>query len=595
MFSFWQAKQRQAESKRHGRSTRAKAPPRRPQLCIEQLEDRWLPSSISLIQNIGTASAAGGRSLSITAPAQGVAAGDTIILEVATIELGLAVSANVTDAAGNTYTKDADVGFMQGRTLVFSAPVGHALKAGDVITITLGGTDLNQGPTVASAAEFGGLLAANPVDQTAMNGSAGMDPSSGTTASPTSQANELLIGAIFAGLPASLPMQGPPPATFTPGAGYTALASPDNTALFATLDLEAEYQITSAVGTYQANGTFTDSRAWRAALVTYKAAPPTVLNTIVVHTDGSLTEFDSSGASHLLSPAGTIIAASAVTDGTDATVVFAITTGAAGAQYQNTLWKFANGAWSEMSGGFFQQISAATNSTGQAVVFGVIGQGDAVNTNALFEQSNAFGPVGLNTGFRLLSPAGTIQSISAVTDRAGNDVVYAIAASGNNLWEHSPAFSGDGWQKLSTGAFAQVSAGLNASGQAVAYGVLTNHQLWEQNPMFGPTGVDRQFRQLSGMNGLPASFLSVAAGNADVVFGVAADHTVWEHSPPGNIQLSSMLLANQLSATQMQPGLEEVFMALTDGSFWEFSTAFPTNNPFKELFTSGAATSTTPG
>ena len=71
--------------------------------------------------------------------------------------------------------------------------------------------------------------------------------------------------------------------------------------------------------------------------------------------------------------------------------------------------------------------------------------------------------------------------------------------------------------------------------------------------------------------------------------GIAADHTVWEHSPSGNKQLSALLTATQLSATQTQQGIDEVFMTLTDGSFWEYSTAFPINNPFKELFTSGAA------
>jgi hypothetical protein len=106
--------------------------------------------------------------------------------------------------------------------------------------------------------------------------------------------------------------------------------------------------------------------------------------------------------------------------------------------------------------------------------------------------------------------------------------------------------------------------------------------------------VDTQWRQLSGMNGLPASFLSAAAGGPDTVFAIAADHMVWEQSPAGDVQLSSILLANQLSATQTQQGVDEAFMTLTDGSFWEYSTAFPKNNLFKELLTSGAASSSTP-
>ncbi len=296
----------------------------------------------------------------------------------------------------------------------------------------------------------------------------------------------------------------------------------------------------------------------------------------------------------MLSGAGTILSVSTTLDGNGQTVIYALTTGAEGAQYQNTVWEYANGDWTEESSGFFQQISAASNSNGRAVVFGVIGAGDPANAGALYEQSSDFGPVSLNNGWSLLSRPGSIQSVSAVTDASGNDVVYAIVMTGNNLWEHNPAFSGNGWQPLSTGSFAQVSTGLNGAGQAVSYSVLTNGQLWEQNPAFGPAGVDMQLRQLSGMNGLPQSFQSVAAGGPDKAFAIAADGTVWEQSLAGGKQLSSTFVAKQLGATETQQGVDEVFMTLIDGSFWEYSTAFPKANPFKELFTSGAAASSTP-
>ena len=203
-----------------------------------------------------------------------------------------------------------------------------------------------------------------------------------------------------------------------------------------------------------------------------------VLDTVILGKDGSLKEFDDSGSLVTISPAGTILSATSVLDGNGATVVYALTTGLEGAQFQNTVWEYTTrSGWTEMSSGFFQQISAATNSSGQPVVFGVIGQGEPGFANALFEQSSAFGPVGLDTGWQLLSAPGTVESISAITDHSGNDVVYAIWMGSNNLYEHSPAFSGNGWQQLSTGSFAQVSAGLNASGQAVSYSVLTNGQL----------------------------------------------------------------------------------------------------------------------
>jgi hypothetical protein len=190
----------------------------------------------------------------------------------------------------------------------------------------------------------------------------------------------------------------------------------------------------------------------------------------------------------------------------------------------------------------------------------------------------------------LLSPAGTIASVSAITDSNGIDNCYAIVTANNNLWRHT---SNQGWSQLSTGSFQQVSAGLNAAGQAVSYSVLTNGTLWEQNPAFGPAGVDRQFIQLSGMNGLPPSFTSVAAGGPDRLFAIAADKTVWEETPAGVTHVSLAFTATQLSATETPSASDEVFMTLTDGSLWEYSLSLPGNH-FKQLLASGVASSSTP-
>ncbi len=284
----------------------------------------------------------------------------------------------------------------------------------------------------------------------------------------------------------------------------------------------------------------------------------------------------------MLSSAGSIESISTVVDGNGVTAIYAIVTGAAGPQYVNTLWENYNGAWSERSSGQFQQISAATDANGAAIVYGLMLDG------SLWEQTTSFG---LNTGWVELSGPSTIQSISAVTDKSGNEWCYAIVTSGSNLWLHGPAALASDWQQISTAAFTQVSAGLNSSGQAVAYGLLTSGQVWEQNPAFGPVGLNSGFRQLSGIGGLPSTFLSVQAGGPDTMFGIASDETVWEHSPNGNKQLSSILLASQLSATQTATGNDEVFMTLIDSSLFEYSSA---TGGFDELLAIGAAASGTP-
>ena len=75
-----------------------------------------------------------------------------------------------------------------------------------------------------------------------------------------------------------------------------------------------------------------------------------------------------------------------------------------------------------------------------------------------------------------------------------------------------------------------MSAGLNGAGQEVAYAIVSSGAVYEHNTALGPIGLNTDFVLLSGVNGLPSSFLSVQAGGPDKVFGVAADQTVWEHS-----------------------------------------------------------------
>ncbi len=323
----------------------------------------------------------------------------------------------------------------------------------------------------------------------------------------------------------------------------------------------------------------------------FEAQP--VVNTVVLETNGALEQFiNGVGSPQSLSPAGTVKAVSTVENLSGQTVVFAITTGGSGPQYNNTLWENYAGVWYQLTDQTytFQQISAATNASGEPVVFGV------TTNQALYEDSQFNGilpisPGGLDKGLTLLSPAGTIESVSAVTDQSGVVNCYAIVTTGNNLWLNR---SNVGWTQLSTGSFQQVSAGLNAAGQALLYSVLSNSQLWEQNPAFGPIGLNTGFQMLSGMNNLPPSFLSATAGGRDRLFAIAADDTVWEHNPAGNTHVSAAFTATQLSATQSTAGADEAFLTLTDGSFWEYSTALPSADPFEELLTSGAASSSTP-
>ena len=180
----------------------------------------------------------------------------------------------------------------------------------------------------------------------------------------------------------------------------------------------------------------------------------------VVGADHSLTQTSYTGSVQL-SPAGTVLAATSSLDFTgDGYVVFAITS-------DSHLWRHGAAGWAMLSAGSFQSVSAAANSSGKAVVFGVL------TDDSLWENSSQFG----GDGWRNLSPAGTILSISAIQDVSNADLVFAVTAN-HQLWEHTPA----GWSLLSAGNFLSISAGLNAASQAEVFGVLADNSLWEHNP-----------------------------------------------------------------------------------------------------------------
>jgi hypothetical protein len=336
----------------------------------------------------------------------------------------------------------------------------------------------------------------------------------------------------------------------------------------------ATYTITAtalSAGTHNIQATFTSTGPTKNFVGSNGATSQTVqpaVSTFFLKADGSLQQNSLGSGVQELSPAGTILSMSSVTDGNGQQVVYAIA--AAG----HSLWKHTFAGWTELSAGFFGQISAATNAAGAAVVFGIIGSGDAISANSLWEFNGSL--------WQELSGAGTIQSVSAVGTAQG-ETAYAITTLGHNLWRHTA----DGaWAQLSTGSFLQVSAGRNEAGQATVVGLLADSSVWEFNG---------GWLQLSGMGGAPAAFLSVAGSLQNHVEAIAADHTLWEHTSAGWTQLSNGTLFNQVSGTVTPAGTDEVFATLADGSLWEFQSG-PGASPagWHQLVAGGAAAPSAP-
>jgi Bacterial Ig-like domain (group 3) len=188
----------------------------------------------------------------------------------------------------------------------------------------------------------------------------------------------------------------------------------------------------------------------------------------------------------------------------------------------------------------------------------------AVRTTAVLKSDGSLWQYTAASGLQLLSPAGTILSVSAIADSAGNADFYAVTAD-HHLWEHTVA----GWAFLSAGSFQQISAATNAAGNAVIFAVLTDNSLWENSSLFP----GNHWQNLSpGGTILSISAVTDAAGHDDV-YAVTSDNHLWEHTPTAWSFLSADSF-QQISAGLNGAGQALVFGVLTDHSLWENNPTF---------------------
>jgi hypothetical protein len=210
--------------------------------------------AFGFVREVGTGNVTGGSSFTISVPAAGVAAGDSILVKV---NSGASTVTSVTDAAGNIYVQDAHIenGVSTAASLWRAAGVA-ALTSGQLITVHLAAAANAAG----EASEWQGFLTPTPVDRTQTSTGASLTPTTGTTAT-TTQATEVAI-AVLAFLRFTL--------TGNP-AGYTALTSALGGSGTTQQTLAAAYLLLSATGTQSASWTSGNSGTYAALIVTYKA------------------------------------------------------------------------------------------------------------------------------------------------------------------------------------------------------------------------------------------------------------------------------------------------------------------------------------
>jgi hypothetical protein len=152
-----------------------------------------------------------------------------------------------TDTAGNTYTVARSVTAGGGRLVVLTGLTAKPLAAGAKITVTFPGAT-----TYRMVADD--LTGVTKVDQVASATGTSASFSSGSTP-PTKAARELVYGAVSSFTSSSNPTWTSPWTALTPqAAGST--------------NLGRAYQLPTAVGTFQANGT--TSGTWAALVLTFQ-------------------------------------------------------------------------------------------------------------------------------------------------------------------------------------------------------------------------------------------------------------------------------------------------------------------------------------
>lgn len=160
------------------------------------------------------------------------------------------------------------------------------------------------------------------------------------------------------------------------------------------------------------------------------------------------------------------------------------------------------------------------------------------------------------TGWQLLGAG--IRSISAVTERSGNVVVFAVTEI-SGLYR----FDTHGWAQIGgTGSVRSVSGGTDSSGLAAAFVILTD-------------GSFTEYRSSSGWTstlGAAGTIVSATAAANDTAIAITADHSVYEYNRQfGWFPLTSSGFGQSLSAVNDSSGQLVVYAKALNEALYRYT------------------------
>jgi V8-like Glu-specific endopeptidase len=163
------------------------------------------------------------------------------------------------------------------------------------------------------------------------------------------------------------------------------------------------------------------------------------------------------------------------------------------------------------------------------------------------------------SGFSQSTSTAVIITVSAGSQHPAGLPSFVIGQSGT-LWECDP--NGVWHQIGAANSTLSLSVGVDLRGRPVVYIVAQDHSIWEDHAgYYGATN----WIQLSG----PGTALQVVAGVDDLCFAIASDHSVWENDTNGIWHELSGTPCTSIAAGTDFYGRPVVYAVTTDGSLWE--------------------------
>ena len=231
-----------------------------------------------------------------------------------------------------------------------------------------------------------------------------------------------------------------------------------------------------------------------------------------VLTNNSLWEFGGAGWQRLLSPAGTILSVASVTDGAGQAdrLRHHLRPSPLGTQ---GVPGFPGNGWQILSAGSFQSVSYKPRPTSPAGP-------SSLAYSPTTPYGNTTPPSAATAGATSRRPAPSCRPTPSPTRGRQRRCIrrhLRQPSFGNTTpagLVHALGRQFPGWH---------VPPALTPPGAAVVYGVLTDNSLWEHNPAFAGNG----WANLSPVG----TVLSASAGGTDEVFAITADQHLWQHFP----------------------------------------------------------------